>query len=972
MRRLNPRVLGGGLLALLLLVLMGFPTGLGAQEAGRAEAADRPNDPLQRELDFCQGLVGLRFPDFALKILDHLERENPAQKARIARVRVAALTALGKAEEARALIRTFPQDRIDTLAMLLALGDQLYAMGRLAESRAIYREFFARFHKEGPPAQWVEFYREAAYKYAQMMLLAGNEKEAMEAYDRILNTKPESELERRLQIEIAEIAFRLGKAAEGAERQVFFNRTRELCRNVQWGGVDLWFGQSVVLLAHLEMMEGKPEKARETIQTFLPMLRELDDALRGANYPMKLSPMAQCRYLLGTLYEEEARRLLAEGKRAEAQKAFSEALTHLFNVFVRYPDSSWAPESGARAERLAEELKEAGFQVQLPTIDLKPVIEAQVREARLQFSQNDFKAAAAKYRTVLNVFPERPGMASLVGELAQCYLNLQDKLYLRAVVQELTDRYGPRPAHREEAGTALIRLVAAAEEIQDFESADTISQVFFDRFADHPQAAALLFRRGEERFSKEQYDLALDYFSRIVEVHTNASVWLPALNRLASCYSKLGDWTNAVEILQRYVTEVPVGAALASGRFRLAEAYRNLDRLEEAIREYQKLVKALVEEPRKYASNPDEERANQMLLEQAMFWKAFCYSRLGDPPEKKPLYQARAAEEYRAFLKAFPKSALGPNALSSLGVLLLVLNRGDEAAAAYERLAREYPDSEQARNAVFARGAALLEMGEREKAAQVFQEMFNRPSAFTAAQFYQAGRVMLEQGEIETAVQSFRQAAQTATEPALKEMAHFSLGEAMARKGDWTGAVKELETLFTLNSNTGYMMPAGFLLARAHAELGKAAPDERTRGLHFNAAIRALNRAGRVIQTPEDRARRDLETASLQRLKGDTDGALASYQRLVLLGDVQNPKVRPYIEQAFEQVMPMLAEKGMFQDMVDNATLYLEQFPRGRLVAQARQWRAEAQRRLALAGAAEPPSPGGERDEPVPEEGGRP
>jgi tetratricopeptide (TPR) repeat protein len=942
------------LMALLLLLTTAIVGRVSAQTEGLGETSTRPNDPLQRELDFCQGLVGMRFADYAMKILDHLERESPDQKARIARVRVAALTALGKAEEAKALIGTFPPDRIETMAMLLALADQLYAMNRLADARALYQSFFNRFSKEGPPPDWIAFFRESAYKYAQMMLLAGNEKEAMEAYERILRTKPEPDIERRLQIEIAELAFKLGQAAQGKEREAYFARTRELCRQVQWGGIDLWFGQSVVLLAHLEVMDGKPEKARETIQTYLPMLRELDEALRAANYPMKLSPMAQCRYILGTLYEEEGRRLLAEGQRAEAQKAFSEALTHLYNVFVRYPDSTWAPDAGARSERMAEELKTAGFKVQLPQIDLKPVIDAQVREARLQFSQNDFKSAAAKYRTVLNVFPERPGTAALLGELAQCYLNLQDTLYMQAVVQELTDRYAYKPAFREEAGTALIRLAAAAEEIQDNESAERVSRLFFERFPNHPQVASLLFKRGEDRFAKEQYDLALEHFSRIAESYTNASAWLPALNRLAACYVKLGDWTNAAGVLKRYVAEVPVGAAQASGRFRLAEALRQLQQFDEAIREYQKLIKALIEEPRKYASTPEEESANRVLLEQAMFWKAVCYSRLNEPPEKKPLYQARSVEEYEAFLKAFPRSSLAPSALSSMGVLLLVLNRSEEAAAVYERLSREFPDSEQARNAVFARGSALLDMGERGKAVAVFQEMFDRPSAFSAAQFYQAGRVMADQGEAETAIRAFRQAAQTAGEANLKEMALFALGEVLVKKEDWAGAVRELEALFALNPNTGYLLPASFLLARAHAALGEGASDERTRGHHFNAAIRALNRASRVIQTPEDRARRDLEMATLQKLKGDSDGAVASYQRLVLLGDVRNPKVRPFIEQAFEAVMPLLLERGFFQDMVDNANLYLENFPRGRLVTQARQWRADAQRRLALSGGALP------------------
>ena len=50
----------------------------------RGQAADA----LQRELDFCSGLVRYRFPDYATRLLDNMEKADPAAKGRIARVRV--------------------------------------------------------------------------------------------------------------------------------------------------------------------------------------------------------------------------------------------------------------------------------------------------------------------------------------------------------------------------------------------------------------------------------------------------------------------------------------------------------------------------------------------------------------------------------------------------------------------------------------------------------------------------------------------------------------------------------------------------------------------------------------------------------------------------------------------------------------------------------------------------------------------
>ncbi len=913
-------------------------------------------DALQRELDFCSGLVKLRFPDFAIRLLDNLEKADPSIKGRTARVRVEVLTSQGKADEARALIKTFPPESTDTYGMLLALGDALYSMGKLNEAKAIYREFFSKFPK-GPPPELAKFYQESAYKYAQMMTMTGNDKEALLAYEFVLLCKPEPDVERRLQIEVAELCLKVGQGETGKVKDEYFARAKKLCEVVQWKGLDLWFGQSVVILAHLDQLKGNRKGAVDTINTYMPMLKELDEALRAENYPMKLSPMAQCRYILGTLYEEEARGALKDGKKDEALKSFTQALNHLYNVFVKYPDSTWAPDAGARSERMANDLKEMGFKVKLPEINLAPVIEAQLKEARLLFSQQDFQGAAAKYLTVLNAFPEQPGSVQSLGELGQCYLNLQDKLYARVVVQELSDRYGTREKFKDDAGSALVRMARAAEDINDAESSAWLNQTYFEKFPDHKQVPSMLYQAGERQFEKENVDLANEYFSRIASTYTNASVYLAALNRLSMCQTKRNDWTNAVATLTRYTAELSYSPQLAAARFRLAEANRQIDRLVPAINEYFKLVKGLTEEEVKYGSNADEKAANRNLLEQAMFWKAYCYSRLREPADKVPAHQAKAIDDYAAFLKAFPKSTLAPSALSSMGVLLLILNRNAEAAQAYDRLSKEFPNSEQARNAVFARGTSLLEMGQKEQAVKVFDEMFANAGKFSPPQFYQAGRVMLDQQVYDTAIRAFEQALQGKPDKTLTEALEFYLGLACSDKGDSASVIKHLEAMRKLNPSSGFTVEAGFMLSKAYADRGRLESTPEGRNRQFDQAIKVMNAASRLMTKPEERARRDFELAGVQLLKGDKESAIASYQRLVLLSDYGNPKVRPTIEQAFGAVMPMLEEKNLNQDLVDNAGLYLQQFPSGKYVVQARQWRQKGQQRMAMSGAPAAPAP---------------
>lgn len=925
--------------------------------AARPSGAQAPAaDPLQRELQFGSGLVRLGFPDFANRLLDRLELENPGAKAQTARVRVEAFTALGRADEADALIKSFPPDSLDTQAMLLALGDAQYYRGKLAEARAIYERFFSQY-PNGPPAQLQGFYRESAYKYSQMMVLTGNDREALKAFKYVLLSKPEPDIERRIQTETAELCLKVGTASEGAERESFFKQAEQLASDVQWKGVDLWFGKTVVILAHIEMVRGRPKKAQEIITTYLPMLKEIDAMLKDGGYPLKLSPMAECRYLLGVLYEDEARALVAEGKVDESVDVFQKALQHLYTVFLKYPASTWAPDAGARAERMVAQLREMGRKVSVPEVDMAPVIEAQLSEARLLFQQQDYKAAAAKYLIVLNVFPEYPDSVQSLGELGQCYVNTQDGLYMNVVLRELTERYRVNPRFTEKAGGALLAMGRAADEIQDRNTADRIYAMFFDLFPDHKQVPAVLYQLGERRFQEENYDFALSYYEKIVRNHRGSTAYLSALNKISFCYVKGGDYTNAVSTLTNYVAELQPGAALANARYRLADAWRQIGEYAQAINEYVRLIKALTEEAPRYANTAEEQGKNRDLLEQAMFWKAYCYSRLREPVDRVPAYLAKAVEDYDAFLKAFPKSEMAPAALSSMGVLLLMQEKSDAAAAVYERLTRDYPNSEQARNAVFARGQSLLEMGQKDRAVKVFEEMFAATGKYTPTQFLQAGMAMLDQGVHDMAARALRETLKGAKERPVRDAALFGVARACIATGDFRGAADAVETLVKENPATGYMVEASFLQSRSLAELAKAESQSSVRFGLFNEAVKAMNRGRKFMKTPEDRARSDVELAEIQLLMGNRNDAVASFQRIILLSDSDNPKVRPFVERAFETVAPLLFEQGLFQDVVDDVDIYLTKFPKGRLATQARQWRDEAQRKMIGAAAAAPAAP---------------
>jgi hypothetical protein len=135
------------------------------------------------------------------------------------------------------------------------------------------------------------------------------------------------------------------------------------------------------------------------------------------------------------------------------------------------------------------------------------------------------------------------------------------------------------------------------------------------------------------------------------------------------------------------------------------------------------------------------------------------------------------------------------------------------------------------------------------------------------------------------------------------------------------------------------MVEGNLLLSRAYAEKGKNEVDQARREPCFVKALQAMIAVRQFAVDSEMLTRADVELAAIQLLMGKKDEALASYQRIFLLGNANDVKVRPHMEKAFENSVPLLIEKEKWNDVIDNCEAYLKAFPQGGLVSQAREWR---------------------------------
>ncbi len=914
-------------------------------------------DEIQEELKFASGLVQMRFPDYAQRAVDKLLVKYPIAKAQSNKVRVEVLTSRGKFDEAEALLKAMPPGSPETMVVQLSLGDQYYAWGKMADAKRTYESFFSQFPK-GPPAEIARLYGESAYKFSQMLMLSGDLTGALDAYRRVMTCPLNSkDIERRVQTEMAELCVRVADlpimTTNAPARKKVLEEAAALCNKVQYGGTDLWFAKTVVILAHIKMANKDRAGARKTILDYTPMLTDVDSMLKEAGENMKLSPMAECKFLLGSLFEEDGRAFAGNKdklKLKEGSDLLLKSLSQYWTVAQKYPGSSWAPESRRRGDAVVDVLwRDFGIKVKQPAKqNADQLVSEQVKEARLLFQNNDFKTAAERYVDILNISDQFTNAPWAVSELARCYIELKDEPYARAMTEFLAERYCQTTNQYEAGGNALLAVASSYDDRQAWMKSDVVYSQYYACYPSHSKAPVILFRQGENALRVTNTVAALKNFKAVADSYPNARIYPDALSRMAYCLFTLGDYTNAIPALTNYLAQLSVGTEQLHARLRLADAYRASGMVIPALNEYARLLKIVKDEAAKFSAGTPEDVARMKKIEEiALYSKAACYSRLKEPAAQLPLYQSKAIEGYETFLKEYPKSELAPTALGAAGVLYSLLNKPKEAGAMFDRLTKEYPGSPQAQNMVAVSAGVYLEMGMTNQAVMAYADMMKTPALYKPSQFLQGGGVLLDVKRYDVARQLFTEAQKTKDVP-FWQAATLGIGQSLSGMGDNAEAVKVLEDFLTKFPRSSYMVSVNLCLSRAYAEVAKKEPDAQKSKQLFDKAYRAMSKVRQYAKDDLDMmARADVEMAAIQVLMGDKLGALASYQRILLFFDPSNMKARPHVEQAFERSLALFRETGRYTDMLEACETYLKHFPQGLFVTKARAGRDEAKSKLA-------------------------
>ncbi|MCR5414142.1 MAG: hypothetical protein K6F50_05385 [Kiritimatiellae bacterium] len=597
-----------------------------------AEQADAEQMRLLREeLDYSTALIYAGLPDFAEDVLKAAKARWPEADTLAFAIEIRGMLALGKYDEAEKKIASLPdRNSAKYWAARLEVANNYFYSGKRDDSKKIYQDFFAaadRFLKgKNPDKALVEIARTARYQYGRLRQDAGDLAGAAGEFDTLLGmlnprvSEDDDITWCNVATEAADIYLRL--ASEGGKQSKdFLGRAKKHIDKLLWRqDRPLYFGRAIAMKAYFELLNGSVEKAQTVVNDYKEQLQAIHEQLEkadptGSEGLLAQSPMPQCRYLMAEKYWREAQNEFKKPKRddekiksllfgakkksgrgRDGQGAFNNAV----NVYLRYPQSIWAPKAEklqGEIAKFAQEKYGAKIQTHETPEQRERVIDEQFKRANDKFNEGKYAEAEAGFRDALANYPEIKRSIDAVECIANGYLkrlegegdgadaDRETKTFWRleadAVEGYLSERFA---GHSDKevmsaAGDAVLRLAAKEKERENANRAlgATNRSVrlyldFANNYTRHAMAAQMAYATGaglqrqaipkdpaeapDAKTRDALLDAALEFYVCVTNRYPKSEYNSFALGQMSTCYERLGDQKLATAALSQYVASI--------------------------------------------------------------------------------------------------------------------------------------------------------------------------------------------------------------------------------------------------------------------------------------------------------------------------------------------------------------------------------------------------------------------------------
>ena len=909
-----------------------------APKAPAISAAEKAK--MDEEVKYINALVEANLPDFAAPVIQAAKTKWPDLGPRLEVVELQGELRLGHFDKVQAVVDKKPKGSSSYWALRLAMADAYYARGDMANCSKIYKEFFAAVPTPKPDIK--SFYVESAYKWAQMLVNDKKFDEAVKIYGGLLKLDLDENIWCTIATDCTELLIRLATDCgddpkKAKQKEAYLKTATGYADKLLWKDeLIIVFGRAISMKAHIELLRGQLEKAQSLVESYMPQLRTIHDSLveqdpDGSKGYVRLSPMPECRYLLAKMMWEavqaEAKKPKADenmikdslfGARVNGKRNGAGAYNHAINVFVKYPESSWAASAGELADTIAKFVKtryKKEIKTNITADQMKKVRQMQFRHAYETYRGGDYAAAEKAYREVLAQFPEIEESIDALATLAECYINLwqrgkspAEKLEWRlcadATEGYIAERFsGIKKNLYRPAGDQTLRLAAKENDLGNKLGAKNLYDLYFKNYPRHYNAPQMAMALAGQAWKNENWAEAARFYGIIANNYTNSAGYVDAVKMLSLCNGKLGNTAEEDAWLRKFagIAKKPLDRTSATLNLALKQQKRGFELFkaaetnEAAAADLQKqgavnVIKA-IKDFNAVAKEANAALANKGITdgdkekfrnygEVALFLAGESYQRLQFPPDRIPTFRKLAVKQFEEYLKTFPKGKYAPQALVKIGTIWTAEKNMEESQKAFARLQSEYPDSDEARNSVPRLAKTLIEMGLKSEGVAQYRQMLSTAGKFTAGQFLAAGDALVEARGWDTALQAYDKASELAKglSNGVPIMARAMVGRARAHYGakQWGEAHDVLDKFVAHKdfSKSSIVIDAYEMLVEVASEEGRLQKDDNLRMTFFNQAVDAVKKLRNYRKDQASQDEIDLRSGDVMVRKMEAEEAL--------------------------------------------------------------------------------------------------
>ena len=220
-------------------------------------------EDIEFQTRFIDALIKAGFRDYADKHMFDLEKKpGMEKKMQVAKARllVAQRDLDGALEIAKKLGNTKEADDIR-----LMTARYLIALGKHEEGNAIYKAYFDKYKTPPKDEALKQDYQDAAFQYSTILERQGKYLAAVGPLETAIKSGLPRGIERRLILKTAKLynlaAAEITDPKQKKKRDELATKAKKICEDIQFGGFDLFFGQSVGPMAQSLIILGKEDEA---------------------------------------------------------------------------------------------------------------------------------------------------------------------------------------------------------------------------------------------------------------------------------------------------------------------------------------------------------------------------------------------------------------------------------------------------------------------------------------------------------------------------------------------------------------------------------------------------------------------------------------------------------------------------------------------------------------------------------------